>query len=407
MLRTNVKNGYRLMTWLWLLCLSPWVLANVDFYNVDENMQAAEKAYAQGALTESVFALERVLALEPDHYEAMALKAKVHLALNEKSVAKTLLAKMQQHASYDPEDKRIITLQKAAYQRGTLRGFVGYRYSYDDNLTAVPSGDELFIPALDQNVSLLNSSEEKGSRQTFYAGASYNYKLNERVHWYNNAYVGYSDDKVFRRYRINAKTGLALQQGKFNYRTDLALAWDKTERTQEYIDTVLSGRAIYSLSSQSTVQGRIGLRYLDYAEQDSRDQTFVQLGTGYRLNLNQDWQLRLDLDHWHSVDANRGESILVAGYDQTELALGLAYQVSTEAKLKFRFKYGDRDYKEIDPAFLVVRNDDIWSGQISYDYTFPNNLLLNIGLYSIDNQSNNELVDYDKTSLFIGITQLF
>lgn len=406
-IRTNVAILFL------ILFVSPWTLANVDYYDLDDNIREAKQAYTDGALTEAMFALERVLALQPDHFEAMAFKARVHLALNERNAAKALLEKMQQHSAYNAQEARVIALRKEAYRRGVLQGYVGYRLSYDDNLSAVPSEDQLFIPALNLNIALNNNIEEEGSRQTLYTGGSYNYKLSQRLRWLNSAYLGYSDDKAFRRYRLNAKTGLALQQGQFNYRADLALAWDKTEKTQEFFDTVLSGRVIYSISTSSALEGRLAWRYLNYAEQNSRDQSFVQLGLGYRIKFNPDWVMSVDLDHWQSIDSNRGQSILLTnrffdqGYDHTELALGVSYQLSDEADLKLRLRYGDRDYTEADPAFLVQRNDDIWSAQMSYNYKLPSHLLLNLGVQHIDNQSNNALVDYDKTSAYLGITQLF
>lgn len=360
-----------------------------------------------------------MLALDPDHYDATLLKAQIHLLLNERSDASELYVRLKKHQQFDRESKAVKKLNADINRRGRFRGYIGYRLSYDNNLAAIPDVDELFVPVLNETLLLQNNQKQSGVRNTFYLGGRYSYVITDDIRWINDLYLGYSDDDVYSRYRLTAKSGLALTNKRWRNHLGLVSSWDKTEHSQQYLDSSLVFSSNYALSNTSLLKGRVGVRALDYQQQNSRDQSFLQLGIGLEHKLNDFWRLKFEHDHWASISSESGLSSLVPdtvpaeqrywdqAYDRSITNVGVEHQISEQSKLKLNLKYSTKSYSELDPAFQQKREDEQWSARLSYHYRLPRDLRLSVGVSALDNQSNYDLVNYDKAYFYINLSHLF
>jgi hypothetical protein len=106
-----------------------------------------------GRPTEAVTALERVLAVQPDHLQARAELGRAYIALNEPEAARRELSTVQQQESVPPEvrvqiDRYVSALDAGLSGGGTqISGNATFRTGYDSNVNNSTSDSRILIPA--------------------------------------------------------------------------------------------------------------------------------------------------------------------------------------------------------------------------------------------------------------------
>src|SRR5512134_1167604 len=137
-----------------------------------------------GHPTRAVFALERVLAVNPNHAQARAEIARAYFVLGERRAAKQEFESVQQQAI--PDEARA-TIQKflsaieaaGAGDRPALSGFLELGGGYDSNVNAGPGGSSVAVPAFGGQILTLDPlGVEKSSASLSFAGSvSFRYPL--------------------------------------------------------------------------------------------------------------------------------------------------------------------------------------------------------------------------------------
>lgn len=184
-------------------------------------------ALDSGQATRAVFALERVLAVNPNHAQARAEIARAYFVLGERRAAKQEFESVQQQAI--PEEARA-TIQKflsaieaaGAGDRPALSGFLELGGGYDSNVNAGPGGSSVAVPAFGGQILTLDPlGVEKSSAFLSLAGSvSFRYPLTPGI-----AVVGgvggfaqaNRDAHQFDTSDLNGNLGLSFSRGRDNF----------------------------------------------------------------------------------------------------------------------------------------------------------------------------------------------
>jgi outer membrane protein len=124
-----------------------------------------------GRDTEAVFALERVLAVQPDNTEARALIARAYFNLKETDSAKKEFENVKQQ-DVPPEVVKTIDRFLAAItriedeNRVRINGYMETGFGFDSNVNAATSDSQIAVPA--QGGAILNLSSDSTKRSDSY-----------------------------------------------------------------------------------------------------------------------------------------------------------------------------------------------------------------------------------------------
>ncbi len=141
-------------------------------------------ALDSGERERAVFALERVLAVNPKHAQARAEIARAYFEMGEKVNAKREFENVR--ASNPPEAvKQTIDRYLSALEAGPTRfsGFVELGFGHDSNVNSATSANQIAIPALGGIVAALAPSGVKQSDNFATAGGGLNYVYGFSPEW--------------------------------------------------------------------------------------------------------------------------------------------------------------------------------------------------------------------------------
>jgi tetratricopeptide (TPR) repeat protein len=141
-----------------------------------------------GQATRAVFALERVLAVNPNHAQARAEIARAYFVLGERRAAKQEFESVQKLAI--PEEARA-TIQKflsaieaaGAGDRPAVNGFLEIGAGYDSNINAGPGGGNVAVPVFGGQILALDplAVERSSAFLSLSGGVSMRYPLRPGV----------------------------------------------------------------------------------------------------------------------------------------------------------------------------------------------------------------------------------
>lgn len=398
-----------------LILSTEYVLAD-NYYDINANLVEADNLLAVGKTTEAMFALEHVIALAPQSFDALKLKVKAHIALNEKDEAWKAFQVLKQHPVFKPTDLDLQSMESDI--RYESQYFVGYRFSYESNLNSAPDINEIYLPVSDQTVGLSNSSKVSGARNMIYAGGIYDYRLGDDLNLRNSVNLLLSEDNIYNRFILNYKSGINFQRGEYSYGLGAGVSREYTESSADNFDVSLIGNISKQLSKDTVLSYRIGAKLIDYDHLDTYDQTFLVAGFNFRNAITQASKLTVNYEYWYSLDSNVGNSALIpeamnsnASWDQAfsqhKISLQLKHTIDSSRMIRFNSQYIHRDYDHMDPGLERHRKDRKYLHQLELTQKFDKNLQLNSGINLTTNHSNYALVDYKKQGVYLAITKFF
>ncbi|MGB9092607.1 MAG: tetratricopeptide repeat protein, partial [Gallionella sp.] len=248
-------------------------------------------ALDSGKPNEAIFALERVLAVNPDNLQARAEIARAYFATGEKELARQEFEAVQ---SRHPPREVNATIQKFldAINQGQgsttlLSGYLEAAVGSDSNVNSATGSSQVAIPAFGGAIATLNASgvETRDSfanisgggnvRHAFssdwsmFGGASFDQRLNSTQHIFNTG-------------AINGNVGLNLTRARDSYSAALQLQSFSVDN-KRYRDgagmTMQWQRNLQNSSSQFSSY----LQYTDlkYPDQSVRDANRYVLGAAY------------------------------------------------------------------------------------------------------------------------------
>jgi len=359
-----------------------------------------------GHLTHSVFALERVLAVQPDNVLARAEIARVYLMLGEVGTSRREFETVSKSASLPPAARKAIeqylTAFRATPEAGAdFKGFLAFTVGWDSNVNAASDTSSVAIPAAGGAIFIIDPSDQEvdDAFTTVAGGASMSYPLNDSLRFNAglNAYWRYLPNETeFDTASVNGYAGLDLIQGDTvftlagqgeNFRLD-------GDTYRNAYGALLQLRQAIGDVSQFTAYGQYAR--LEYPDQSFRDGNRFTLGGAYSSILPGTFAPTGFIGGYGGVEEPDDDNSDHLKYNFAGIRMGGQLQFNQQTSLFGFFNYERRNYDSDDPLFNEPRVDNYYGLRVGSDYHFARQWTVTPAVDYMRSDSNLEIFTYDR-----------
>lgn len=370
--------------------------------------------------TRGAFALERVLALDPNHKEARAEMAKAHFMLGETEASKTEFNNVMMQ---NPDDitkktieKLLTAIDKIEGTTTTFGAYLDFGLGYDSNVSSAPNIGSITIAAGVPNfgglvVPLDESAQEQSDNfMNLAAGISFRQPLNKALAVFGS---------VSGTNRINGSE-TAFDNSALDFNAGLQIRLDKNNFTLAVQDNHFdldadSFRHAYGASAQwlhnidAYNQAGVYAQYsrLNYASNSSRnaDRSIIGVNVGHVFEGDLTPVLFASI-YGGKEDARDTQSGFL---DQDVLGLRTGGQLSLSSKWQIYTSLGveSRDNDENDPAFLTNRKDKQYDASLGARFVPTRNWSIKPQFSYTRNDSNIKINDFERKVISINVRKDF
>jgi tetratricopeptide (TPR) repeat protein len=382
----------------------------------DFDLLFAIAALDVGQNTRAIFALERVLAIDPQNVRARAEIARAYLAVGEAKAAKTEFQAVKQQG-VPPEVEQSIDRYLSAVERlenegkTSIRGYVEGTFGRDTNVNAAPARTEVAVPAFG-NLPFTLTQSSRASRDWFESiggGLYFNVPVDRELaivggvsgaqRW-NNKYSAVD------LLNADANLGAVYTQGKNVYSltaqySSLILENDRYREAMGF-----SGQWQHNLDARNQVSAFVQYSDLKYISQSVRNAERWVVGAGY-AHAWRDGLIGYASAYLLEEKVRHPELVPDLGLDGFGLRLGGQMRWNDDTTLFGNVAYEDRRYDAQDVAFLVTRRDHQATLNLGSTYQIRKDLKLTGQYTYTDQQSNIEINQYDRHVLSVSLRKEF
>jgi len=380
---------------------------------VDFDYLLGVAALDSGHRERAVFALERVLAVNPNHAQARAEIARAYFEMGEKENAKREFENVR--ASNPPEAvKQTIDRYLSALEAGPTRfsGFVELGFGHDSNVNSATSANQIAIPALGGIVATLATSGVKQSDNFATAGGGLNYVYGFSPEW--AVLAGVAANGKFNRQHgdfdtatVDGNLGLRWSRDKeaitVGYQgQDFQVNHDDFRRTN---GAVAQWQHNYSEYSQVSIFAQAA--DLGYPTQPHRDSRRTIGGAAFGYGWDAPGKPVVFGSLYGGNEKDKDADFQNLGHKPIGARFGGQVSMSPATVLFGLVSYERRVYGADDPFFLVTRRDKQADLRLGVNYTFRPGWLLVPQISYTNNQSNIDLNKYNRTVVSAVVRRTF
>jgi len=363
-------------------------------------------AMDSGHLTHSIFALERVLAVEPDNVLARAEIARVYLMLGEVRTSRQEFETVSRSDDLPPAARNTVeqylTAFRAVPEEGAdFKAFLAVTVGWDSNVNAASDISSVAIPGTGGAIFILDPSatEVEDTFATVAAGASVSAPINDTLRFNAgfNAYSKFlSDQTQFQTQSLNGFAGLDLSHGDTVY--TVAAQGERFFLDRDTYRNALGGllqfRHVISDVNQFTGYGQYAR--LTYPEQSFRDGNRFTLGGAYSSILPGRFAPTGFIGGFGGLEEPDDNSFDHLKYHFGGVRMGGQLRFNQQTSLFGFFNYERRYYDTTDPLFMERREDNHYGVRFGSDYAFARQWTLTPAVDYIRSDSNIEVFTYDR-----------
>lgn len=360
-----------------------------------------------GQNTRAIFALERVLAVDPNNTRARAEIGRAYLLLGETQAAKGEFQNAKK-MGVPPEVEQTIDRFLSAVDRvenagkTVVRGYVEGTIGYDTNVNAGPARGGIAVPAFGNAIFTLDPSSRAtedwfasigggvsfsvpvDSQLAIVGGASGSQRWNDHVSTMNllnvdaNLGASYTDGKDVYSLALQANT-IAVDNNGYRDAAGYSAQWQ------------------HNIDARNQVSAYLQYSNLSYDDQSLRNVNRWVEGASY-AHAWRDGLIGFASAYLLSEN-NRDPSASYVGLSGYGVRLGGQYRLDEKTQFFGGMAYEMRGGKGTDPTFLTKRNDDQWILTLGSSYQLQKNLKLTGQYAYIDQRSSIEINTYDRNIL--------
>lgn len=363
-------------------------------------------AMDSGHLTHAVFALERVLAVQPDNVLARAEIARVYLMLGEVRTSRQEFATVSKSEDLPPAARNTVERYLTAFRAtpeedADFKAFVAVTVGWDTNVNAAADISSVAIPATGGAIFVLDPRDREADAgfTTIAAGASVSQPLGDsfRLNAGLNAYSKFlSDHEQFETQSVNGYAGLDYMQDDTVF--TLAAQGERFfldgATYRDALGGLLQVRHVISNVNQFT--GYAQYARLDYPEQEFRDGNRFTLGGAYSSILAGKYAPTGFIGAFGGLEEPDNDNFDHLEYRFFGVRLGGQLRFNPQTTLFGFFNYERRYYDSNDPLFSVRREDNHYGVRVGSDYLFARHLTFTPAVDYVRSDSNIEIYTYDR-----------
>jgi len=323
-----------------------------------------------GKNTEAVFALERVLAVQPNSAPARALIARAYFNLKETETAKREFENVKKQ-DVPPEvsatiDRFLDAISRVEEsERTTIRGFIEIGGGWDSNVNSATADSQVAVPFFGGAITLDDTSQEREDTFiSFGGGVSFTHPFSKRLSMFggltyqNKNNVNETD---FSNYYFDANLGLAYRRDRDTF--TLATQYNSfyVDNPQLYSESYrnasgLTGQWQHDFDSRNQISLFVQYSQLEYPGQDIRNADRYVGGAGYAHAFGRGTFITY-LGVYGGIEDEKEDGVPQFGQELYGARIGLQWNVVEKFSLFFNGSAEQRNYGGPDPLFLVDRED--------------------------------------------------
>ena len=373
-------------------------------------------AIESGNLTRGAFALERVLAIKPNHKDARAEMAKAHYLLGEKDAAKAefnnVLAQNPDAQTKKSIEKLLTAIQKIEGTTTTFGAYLEFGLGWDSNVSSSPDLQSIGVPLFGGLLlDLGNSGKAKSDHfMNLAGGISFRQPINEQL----AAFGGVSgtnrlngNEMAFDNSALDLNAGLQYRQNKHNFTAALQdnhFDLDSEGFRHAYGAT---GQYLYNIDPNNQAGAYLQYSRLNYTNNSNRNADRKVIG----LNAGHVFKGDLSPVIYGSIYGGREEARDDTRQDLSQDVAGMRAggQLNFSSKWQMQASLGFelRENDENDTAFLMKRKDHQYDASLGINYFPVQGWSIKPQISYSKNDSNIDLNSYDRTVVSVNVRKDF
>lgn len=370
-------------------------------------------ALQSGALEEGVFALERVLAVEPGFDRARLELARGYFLLEDDRRAKREFEIVLAHDP-PPNVRSHVESYLAALQRradryeATVTGFVELGGGHDTNVNSATSSDTVAILGGLLDVVLDEDSQEKDDNfARFEARANFSHPVSPGLNLVAGAGLWdrrLSDESEFETRAIDGTLGLMWRQPRS--RTLVSTQAQRFYLDGDFYRELFGVGASYRRDVSEVfgfdISGRIS--QLDFVDNDTLDSTLAVLDAGISRRFDHERRPVVTAGVFVGREEADEDTITAKANAERDIVgarAGLWMILAPSWALRGNLEYRSSEYAEENPLFGETRETDYYAASLSADWRPSADWRVGPQLKYSNSDASIEIYDYERTEAWV------
>ncbi|MDP3540683.1 MAG: surface lipoprotein assembly modifier [Azonexus sp.] len=368
-----------------------------------------------GQNTRAVFALERVLAMEPNHVRARAEIARAYLALGEVETARQEFETVQrQGVPADVSltlDRYIAAARRMESQsRPKVNGYVEGVLGYDTNVNVGPNRTSVIIPGISSTPATLSNDSRANKDMYGQLGAGVNARVPVSkdvalLAGFSGAQRWNQDVSQFDMGNYDANAGVVVTADKNVFTLMGQFGSVSIDDARYRTAAGVTGQWQYNLDARNQVSAFLQYNNLHYVVQTIRDADRWVGGAAY-AHMWRDGVVGFG-SIYLVKEKPQADGVDFIGFDGAGVRFGGRANLNTSTTLFGGLSYEFRSYAAVDPSFLTERTDHQYGLLLGATYAFAKDWTLTPQVSLTRNQSNTELNEYHREVVSVAIRREF
>lgn len=369
-----------------------------------------------GKNTNAVFALERVLAVDPNHVRARAEIARAYAALGETKTAKQEFETVKKQG-VPPEvavtiDRLLSAIERVEDQgRTTVRGYVEGMFGHDTNVNSATSDRNVAVPLFGGAIFTLGPGGTRRSDTFTSVGGGLSLRKPLDKEWALTAGLNgtkrmNTDVDVFDTGSADAHVGVVRTYGKdvFSAALQYNQFWVDNNRYREAAGFTAQWQHNYDARNQASLY----IQYSDlrYMSQEVRNADRFVIGANF-AHAMAGFKTVFYGGAYLGEEATRKDGFEHLGHTLYGARIGAQHELHRDAKAFANLGYEHRRYGAEDPFFLKTRTDNQWNLGVGVAWTPAKSWLVTPQVQFTDSRSNVALNRFRREVVSVTVRREF
>jgi len=385
--------------------------------NVEYDYLLGVAGVESGNVTRGVFALERVLAIQPNNSQARAEMAKAHFKLGEVDSSKTefknLLDQKPSQETVDAINRYMNAIDKSLGLTTTFAAYLDFGLGYDSNVNSATSTSTFSAPGVLPNATfnLANSSQERSDNfMSMAGGISFRQPINKDWSAFsalnlNNRFN--NDQTAFDFTALDFNGGVRYKKFIDTFTAALQASTFELDSTRFRNSHGVTGQWQRDLDDRNQVNMYAQAARITYKGNSFRDADRYIVGGGWAHVFPGDKSPVVFLSGYGGVEDTRDSAADFLSNDIYGVRAGGQLSINTKLVAYTALGFEYRDYDQRDPAFLKTRRDDQYDLSLGLRYLPGYNWIIRPQISYTNSDSNIVLNDYERTVISVNFRHDF
>lgn len=384
----------------------------------DYDYRLGISALDHGKPNEAIFALERVLAVKPDHLQARAEIARAYLATGETAASKQEFETVKKQ---NPPSEVSATIQKfldaiettTAGERTTMRGYLEAALGADSNVNSATDNRQVAIPAFGGLIMTLSASgvKQDDSYASIAGGFNVRHPLSPEWGIFGGANFNQrtnSSQDIFDTQSLDGNLGVSLTKGNDVYSAAAQLQSFSVDNSTFRDTAGLTAQWQRNLDSGSQASAYFQYSDLHYPGANSiRDADRYVAGAAFARALGGLYTPVVYVGGYAGEEKEQRANVAHLGHRLAGVRAGGEMKLNSKTVLFGSASLESRNYGGQDPMFLVDRRDTQADLRLGVSYIAAPNWKVTPQFSYTRNDSNVIINDYDRAALNISLRRDF